>query len=336
MNNLPSSVLKVIEEKLEEEVTAKSYDVTFGMADYFLLTGASGKKFTAMYCKEAVQIAVEDRDGNIYSKGKISAEKENMRRLAGAGVVVPAILYAGRDFIIWPHLGENIPLDESLVSGGNWLDGTVLGILECLAAIHCVDINTLPQKASCTRENLEFRKRYSFLAVIENSNDEIGKKIKSAGSYGRLCKLIGSISGVNIEEGIVKGETYSPETIFLDGDKIHLINYAFAGIGRPLFDIVCPVSWGLPFDADKAVSKKQERVRHYLSARKIGNEREAFLTVDYFTILESINMTDVLLCRNDEKAKILLKTARRNMESLISGNADLNEAGEILLSLIAE
>jgi hypothetical protein len=334
MNNLPASILKTVEERFGEEVTAKSYDVAFGMAGYFLLTAASGKKFTAACCEETAQIVAEDRDGNIYSKGVISAEEENIRRLAEAGIEVPAILCAGSNFIVWPYLGGNIPLDENILSGGGRLDEAVSGIIECLAAIHRLDVNILPQKVSCNRENLEFKKNYSFSAIIENSDDAIAGKIRGGTSYGRLCELFGSLSGINIEEGVVKGETYNPETIFLDGDKIHLTNYAFVGTGNSLFDIVCPVSWGLPSDTDEAILKKQQRVRHYLNAMNINEEQKVFCGVDYFTVLESINMMDTLSCRNDEKAKILFKAAHRNMGSLISGNAELNKAAEILSGLI--
>jgi len=336
MNNPPSSILSSVEGKLGEEVTIKPYDVAYGMASYCLLTGTSGRKFTAMFCEEPIRIVVEEKDANIYLKDRFLVEEENIRTLSEGGIAVPAILHAGNDFIIWPYLGENLPLDGSVMSGSSRLDEAVLRIIEYLAAIHSLPVNTIPYRASCSRDNLEFIKNYSFLKIIGNSDNALAKNIKNAKNYGRLCELIGNLSGINVGDSIIKGETYNPGTIFLDGNKIHLTDYKFAGIGNPFLDIVYPVSWGLSSGADEAVSKKQERVRHYLSARKINDEQGVFLKFDYFTILESLNMTDALLGISNEKAKILFKMARRNIENLISGNPDLNEVREILLSLVPE
>jgi hypothetical protein len=325
-----------MEEKLGEEVTIKAYDVTYGMASYCLLTGTSGRKFTAMFCEEPIQIVVEEKNANIYLKDRFLVEEKNIRTLSEVGIAVPAILQAGNDFIIWPYLGENLQLDESIMTGSSRLDEIVLRIIEYLAAIHCLAVNTIPHRTSCSRDNLEFIKNYSFLKIIGNSDNALAKNIKNAKNYGRLCKLIGNLPGINVGDSITKGETHNPETIFLDGDKIHLTDYKFAGTGNPFLDIVYPVSWGLPSSADEAVSKKQERVRHYLSARKINDEQGMFLKFDYFTILESLNMMDILLGMSNEKAKILFKMAHRNLENLISDNPDLNEVREVLLSLIPE
>ena len=221
------------------------------------------------------------------------------------------------------------------MSGSSRLDETVLRIINHLAAIHCLAVNTIPHRAKCSRDNLEFSKNYSFLRIIGNSENALAKNIRNAGNYGRLCELMGDLAGISVEDGITKGETYNPETIFLDGDKIYLTDYKFAGAGNPFLDIVNPVSWGLPCDADEAVSKKQERVKRYLSARKIDDEQDVFLKFDYFSVLEAINMMDVLSGINHKKANILFKTAHRNIEHLISDNPELNEAKDILLGLIA-
>jgi hypothetical protein len=334
MNNPPGSVLSYVEDKLGEEVTVKSYDVAYGMANYCLLTGTSGRKFAAMFCEEPGQIFIEEKDGNVYAKARFLIEAENIRALSKNGIAVPAILHAGNNFIIWPYLGENLSLDDSVVSESSWLDEAVLRIIDHLAAINCLPVNTIPHRVRCSRDNLEFPKNYSFLRIIGSSDNALARNMRNARNYGRLCELMDYLSGISVEDGIIKGETYNPETIFLDGNKIHFTDYKFTGTGNPFLDIVCPVSWGLPCDADKAVSKKQERVRRYLIAIKIDDEQNAFFKFDYFTVLESLNMMDVLSGINSEKAKILFKMARRNLENLISGNAELNEARDILLRLI--
>ncbi len=335
MSEMPSSILRAVEEKLGEEVTIKPYEVAYGMASYCRLTGTSGKKFTVMFSEKSVRIVIEEKDGNIYEKNHFLVEEENIRTLSRSGIDVPAILHAGDNFIIWPYLGENLPLDDSFMSGSRRLDEAVLRIMERLAAIHCLPINTIPHRAMCNRSNLEFSKNYSFAGIIGDSGCALAKNIKNSKNYGRLCELIGNLSGITAGESVTKREAYNPETIFLDGDKIHLTDYKFTGIGNLFFDILYPVSWGLPADADEAVSKKQERVRRYLSARKMDDEQGMFLKFDYFTILESLNMADVLNL-SSEKAKILFKTARKSMEHLISGDTNLDEARKILLSLIPE
>jgi hypothetical protein len=220
------------------------------------------------------------------------------------------------------------------MSASTRLDEIVLRIMEYLAAIHNLTLNTIPYESCCTRYNLEFN--YTLLNIIEKSENDIARNIKKAGSYGRLRELIENLSDPDVEDSITKGLTYNPEIIFLDGDKIHHTDYTFTGLGNPFLDIVCPVSWGLPLGADEAVSKKQKRVRRYLSARNINDEQDMLLKLDYFTVLESFNMTDVMFGTSNEKTKILYKMARRNMENLISGNPDLNEIRDILLSSIPE
>ncbi|MGB8226980.1 MAG: hypothetical protein WCE45_09005 [Sedimentisphaerales bacterium] len=336
MNNPDSHIFSSIEDKLAEKVTVKLYDVAYGMADYCLLTGEkSGRKFTAMFSEKPMQIFLqENKTENYTQKERFLVEKENIRTLSERQIPVPAILFAGDNFIIMPYLGENLAMDNSLIAASSRLDEAVSGIIDCLAVIHSLPINTIPYRASCSRGNLEFAKNYSFLNIIENSDYAIAKNIRNAENYGRLCELIGKFTPISVGDVIIKGETYNPETVFCDGSKLHLTDYKFTGIGNPFFDIAHPVSWGLPSDLDEAVSKKQQRVRRYLSARKINDQQDVFFKLDYFTILQSINMMDVILDRNDKKTKILFKMAHRNLESLISGNPDLNEARIILLSLI--
>jgi hypothetical protein len=336
MDKPDSRILTSIEDALREKVTVKSCDVTYGLANYCHLTTATDKKFTAMFSEEPTLIVIEEKDNTIYSKDRFLVEKENTQKLSKAGIAVPAILYAGDNFIIWPCLGGNMPMDDSLLSQSNRLDIAVSGIIDCLAAIHCLPVDIIPHRAKCSRDNLEFSKNYSFLRIIASSDNTIATNIRNSGSYGRLCELIGNLSGISIEDSIIKGETYNPETVFCDGNRIHLTDYKFAGIGNPFFEIVSPVSWGLPHNTNEAVSKKQQRLRRYLRARKIKDELAAFFRFDCCTILESLNMLDVLSGVNDKKAKILCKMARRNMETLITGNTNLNEAREVLLSIIPQ
>jgi hypothetical protein len=334
MNNPPGLILRSMEEKLREKVTVKPYDVTQGITRYCLLTGTSGRKFTAMFREKPRQMVLKEKDGNIYSKDLFLIEEENIRKLSRQGIAVPEILHTGKNFIIWPYLGENMPLDESIMSPSSRLDEIVLQIMEFLAAIHNLALNTIPYESCCTRYNLEFN--FTFLNIIETSENDIARNIKNAASYGALRELIENLPDPDLEDSITKGLTYDPEIIFLDGHKMHHTDYTFTGRGDPFEDIVYPVSWGLPRSADEAVSKKQERVRHYISARKINDEQDFFLKFDYFTVLKSFNMTDVMFGTSNEKTKILYMMARRNMENLISGNPDLNEIREILLSSIPE
>jgi hypothetical protein len=335
MNKPDSQVLTSIEDKLGEKVTVESCDVTYGMANYCHLATISGRKFTAMFREESVRIVIEEKDNTIYSKARFLVEKENTQKLSDAGIAVPAILCSGDNFIIWPYLGENLRLDGSLLCQSTKIDIAVAGTLDCLAAIHSLPLNVIPHMAKCSRDNIEFSKNYSFLRIIENSGNMLAKNIRNSGSYGRLCELIGNLSGISIEDSIIKGETHNPETVFCDGNRIYLTDYKFAGRGNPFFEIVYPVSWGLPPDINKAVLKKQERIRRYLQARKINDEQDAFFGFDYYTILESLNMLDVMLCINDKKAKILCEMARLNIETPVSGNTNIKAAAAILLSTIA-
>lgn len=337
MNNPDSTTLHFIEDKIGETVTIKSYGVTYGMANYCLLTGkTSGRKFTVMFYQEPLQIVLQKNGAEDYTtKERFSIEKENIKTLSEKQIPLPPILFAGDNFIIWPYLGENLLLNNSLMSASNRLDEIVSGIIDCLAAIHNLPSITIPHRARCNKDNLEFTKNYSFCNIIGNSNNTLAMNIRNSKDYNCICKLINGLSGVNVAESIVKGETYNPETVFCDGSKIHLTDYKFTGIGNPFLDIVYPVSWGLPLDQGEAVLKKQERVRRYLSARRIKDEQDAFFKFDYFTILASLNMMDVLLGTNKnmehEKAKILFKTAHGNMKHLISDNPNLNEIKDIVL-----
>ena len=332
MNNPPESILNSMEEKLGEKVTIQPYKVSGGLADYCLLTGTSGRRFTAVFREKPREMVLRDKDGNIYYRNLFLVEEESIRRLSKAGIAVPEILHTGNNFIIWPYLGENLALDESFLSSSNRLDEIVLRILEYVAAIHNLPVHTISYSSCCTKYNLEFH--FTLLNVIEQSNNEIAGNIKKAESYSRLHELIDNLPEPNFEDCVTKGQTYDPEIIFMGGDTMHHTDYTFTGRGNPLWDIVYPVSWGLPRGEDEAAAKKRERVRHYIRARKINNEQEMFVTFDYFTVLESLNMTDVLFGRNTEQAKILYTLARRNMENLISGNPELNEVKEILLNSI--
>ncbi len=338
MNNPDSHILSLIEDKLAEKVTVKPYDVRYGMADYCLLTGkTSGKKFTMMFCQKPVQIFLMRKgDDDCTKKNRFGAEQENIKALSKRAIPVPAILHAGDNFLLMPYLGENLSLDDFLLSAGSLLDKVVSGIIDRLAAIHSLPADTIPHKARCTRENLAALMNDTLLDIIENSNDAIAVNIKNALTYGRLRRLIDKFVSIGVQDVITKNETYNPQTVFWDTGRLHLTDYKFAGLGNPFLDIAHPVSWGLPSDLDQAVSKKQERVRQYLSARKINDQKDAFLKFDYFTILQSISMMDALLDRNDKKTKILFKMAHRNLESLISSNPDLNEVKNILLSSIPE
>jgi hypothetical protein len=342
MNYPDGRILSSLGDKLGEKVTIKLYDVAYGMANYCLLKGEnSGRKFTAMFREEPAQIAVEDNSTGKYTQENYFVlEKENIRILSEKGIAVPEIILAGDNFVIMPYLGENQPLDDSIMSENSRLDIAVPKIIDYFASLHSLPIDTIPHRASCRCDNLEFAENFNFQNGIGNSDYTLAAIIKKSDNYDKLFRLINGLSGIKVEECITQGNTYNSESVFGDGNKLHLTDYSFTGRGNPFIDIVCPVSWGLPSDTDAAVSKKQERIRSYLKARKINDEQGTFFMFDYFTILWSLNIMDVLLDINKdikhEKAKILYKLAHRNIGSLISSDTDLSEARNILLSLIPE
>jgi hypothetical protein len=338
MNKQDSDIVLAMEAELGESVRIEPC----GKSGYSLLTGrTSGRKFTAAYSEQPMQMHSKHQTTGAYTKkGRFLVEAENMRALAEKGFDVPAISHFADNFIIMPWLGENLRLDDSVMSGSDRLDGIVLGMMERLAAVHSLPADTIPCTTACTADNLEFKLNGTILEIIKESDYAIARKVRGDRSYARLCELVREAGQVEVAKCLTKGETYNPENVFWDGERLSLTDYRMAGMGDAFMDIVNPVSWGLPADADEAIAKKRQRVRRYLRARNITDERTAFHEFDHFTIGDAFNMMDVLLGGDtevkNEKRKALFGLAHRNMEVLTSGDPELDEIRTILLRSVPE
>jgi hypothetical protein len=338
MRKADNGIVTAMEAVLGEGVTVEPC----GTSEYRLLTGKdSGRRFTAVYSEQPMQMHRKHKDTGAYTvRGRFLVEADNIRALSARGFDAPAALHSGENFIIMPYLGENLRLDGSVMWASERLDGIVLGIMERMAAIHSLPAETIPGTTACTKDNLQHKLSGTFMGVIEESDYNIARRVRGDKGFARLRELIAEAGSMSVPACLTKGEAYNPENVFVHGERLSLTDYRMSGMGQSFMDIVNPVSWGLPADMDEAVSKKQQRLRCYLRARSITDERAVFRAFDFYTIGDSFNMMDVLLGRDTDvtsaSRRILYGLARRNMEVLTGNDRDLHEMRSILLRSVPE